>query len=264
MKAFVKIVLILVVFAAAIRFIETRIIYYPLRRISRNPADIGLEYRDVYFLTSDEKKINAWFIPHQRAKFTLLFSNGNAGNISYRLEKIFLLRNLGLNIFIYDYRGYGKSQGSPSEAGIYRDIRGAYDYLRNQLGIPADKIILYGESLGGAVAIDLAKEKPVRALITEGTFSSAKDMARRLLPFIPYFIFSSRFDNLKKIAEIKPNKLIIHSKNDEVVPFFQGKKLFEAAKEPKMFLELSGCHNTGFLSSTSEYYRGIGLFLNEL
>ncbi len=263
-KVIIRIALMLLIFLIGIRLIERRSIYFPLANLTNNPSDIGLNYRSVYFHTSDQKKLKAWFIPREGAEFTVLFSNGNAGNISYRLEKIALLHQLGLNVFIYDYRGYGKSQGSPSEEGLYKDIRGAYDYLLNQLGVSQDEIILYGESLGGAVAIDLASQKPVRAIIVEGTFSSVKEMARRVLPFVPHFILASRFDNLAKISGIECEKMIIHSKDDEIIPFSQAKRLFEAAKAPKKFLKLRGGHNTAFWDSIQKYKEGLRSFLSQL
>lgn len=261
MKTVARIILFIVVFAVGVRLLERKAIYHPLRGLTGSPSDIGLGFEEVFFKASDGKKINAWFVPKENADFTVLFSNGNAGNISYRLDKISVLHRLGVNVFIYDYRGYGKSQGHPSEKGFYKDIRGAYDYLISQLGIEADKIILYGESLGGAVAINLASQKPVKALITEGTFTSVKDMARRLLPFVPHFLFASRFDSLAKISDISCEKLIIHSKDDEIIPFSQGKKLFEAAGEPRGFLKLRGGHNTAFWDSAREYRQGLQSFL---
>ncbi len=264
MKVALKIALILLIFVVGVRWFERRSIYYPTRRIETDPSERGLEYREVHFNTSDNKKISAWFIPKEGARFTVLFSNGNAGNISHRLDKISTFHQLGVNVFIYDYRGYGKSQGFPSEAGLYKDIRGAYNYLLNELEIPAKRIILYGESLGGAVAIDLASQELVGGLITEGTFASVKEMSRLILPFIPSFIFASRFDSLTKIKEVDSKKMIIHSKDDEIIPFSQGKSLFEAAKEPKTFLQLRGGHNTAFWQSAQDYKEGLKSFIEEL
>lgn len=264
MRIVIRILVLLVIVLLGVRLLEKRSIYFPMRKLRGNPSDMQLEYQEIYFNTADNKKIQAWFIPNKNAELTILFSNGNAGNISYRLEKISILHDLGVNIFIYDYRGYGRSQGSPSESGLYRDIRGAYDYLVNNLGVSSDKIVLYGESLGGAVAIDLASQKPVRALITEGTFASVKEMARKILPFIPTFIYASRFDNLTKIADIDCEKLIIHSKDDRIIPFSQGKSLFKAASQPKILLKLKGGHNTSFLDSAKEYRQGIKSFLESL
>ena len=263
-KIIIRVVILAIIFIAAVRYMESKSMFFPMKQMTSSPRDVGLSYEDIYFTTSDNKKINAWFIPSRGARFTVLFSNGNAGNISHRLEKISIMNEMGLNVFIFDYRGYGKSEGVPSEQGLYRDINAAYGYLVDSRGISGGDIILYGESIGGGVVIELARSKPVGAIITEAAFTSVKDMARMAFPIIPHAVFASRFDNLDKLEEIKCPKLIIHSADDEIVPFSQGERLFAAASEPKKFLKLRGGHNTAFWDSVEEYKGGIKSFIASL
>lgn len=235
-----------------------------MKGISNTPESIGLSYEEIYFKTSDNKRLHGWFIPKDNAKFTILFCHGNAGNVSHRLEKIALFHDLGVNAFIFDYRGYGKSEGSPSESGLYKDAKAAYDYLTRECNVSKEDILLYGESLGGAVAIDLAEKEVVKALITEELFTSVKDMARIYYPFIPYFMILSKLDSISKIENITCAKLIIHSIDDEIVPFYLGEKLYNAAKPPKKFLRIRGSHNTAFLDSYEQFRQGIKSFLDDL
>jgi uncharacterized protein len=255
---------LVIIFMAAVRYMERKSLFFPMKHITSSPVDVGLDYEEVYFHTSDNKKIHSWFIPADEARFTMLFSSGNAGNISHRLDKIAMMNDMGFNVFIFGYRGYGKSEGIPSEQGLYRDIDAAYEYLVEVRGVSPEDIILYGESIGGGVVIELASLRPVGAIITEEAFTSVKDMARLAFPLIPYVIFSSRFDNLAKIGDIECPKLIIHSIDDEIVPFSQGEMLFEAASEPKKFLRLRGGHNTAFWDSMKEYKEGIKSFVAAL
>ncbi|MFC1624704.1 alpha/beta hydrolase [Candidatus Omnitrophota bacterium] len=235
-----------------------------MKEIELVPDAVGLTYEDIYLDTDDGISLNAWLIPAEGSKFTLLFCHGNAGNISHRIEKILILSKLGLDVFIFDYRGYGKSSGSPSEQGLYRDVQAAYSFLVSKKNIPPDRIIPYGESLGGAVAVDLASKKNVGALITESAFSSTKDVAQAIYPFLPTFFVSSKFDSLRKIKKIDIPKLIIHSQNDEIIPFRQSVKLLEVSPEPKKHLVLIGGHNSCFLDSKDLYIAGIRDFLKDL
>ncbi len=244
-----------------VRYIELRSIFFPTKEIEFSPTDINLPFQDIYIDTEDSLKINAWFIPYNNAKYTLLFFHGNGGNISHRLDKIQLLRKAGVNIFIIDYRGYGASQGRPTENGLYLDARGAYDYLLNLRNIKPGQIILYGESMGTAVAINLASQVSIKALILEGGFSSARDMAKRYYPYLPAFLFSIRFDSLSKIKEINAPKLFLHSQDDEIVPFKLAQRLFKTASEPKQLVQLLGGHNNAFLDSENKYVSSIISFI---
>ena len=246
------------------KYIELRSIFFPVKEIVFNPEAINLSFEDVYLKTRDDKKINGWFIPYEKAKYTLLFLHGNAGNIGDRLDKINMLRELGLDIFIIDYRGFGRSQGRPSERGMILDAETAYDYLSNRRKISPEKIILYGESLGTVAAVNIASRFPVKAVIIEGGFSSGKDMGRIYYPFIPSFIFSDMLNSLRNMNKVKAAKLFLHSADDEIVPFTLSKKLFDSASSPKVFKELRGSHNDAFLDSKAEYLSAIKSFINEL
>jgi fermentation-respiration switch protein FrsA (DUF1100 family) len=247
-----------------VKLIEKNSIFFPSKLIEFNPESIKLGYEDVYFYSSDSQRLFGWFIPSSQHKFVILFFHGNAGNISHRLEKITIFYNLGLDTFIIDYRGYGRSSGKPSELGIYLDAQAAYDYLIKEKHIASEKIVLYGESLGAQAAVDLASKNKVGALILEGCFTSAKDISRTLYPILPTVFLSVHFDAKAKIAKIPYPKLIINTRDDEIVPFRLGQELFAASPEPKMFLELSGGHNSAFLDSGDKFSEKIKEFLNQI
>ena len=231
-----------------IRLLEKRSLYVPFRQIYGTPNTLGLAFDDLFINTPDHQTLNAWFIPQEHAKFTILYLHGNGGNLSHRLSQIALLHELSLNVFIIDYRGYGKSSGSPSENGLYADAQAAYDYLTQILKVPNERIILFGESLGSSVAVYLADKNKVKALILTGAFTSAADMARRLYVFFPTLFLSSKFDSLSKIGKIDAPKLFIHSRNDEIVPTELARKLFEAAAPYKEFFEIHGGHNDALVT----------------
>jgi hypothetical protein len=262
MKLILSIIVILIMLFFFIRFIEKKSLYFPFREIEVTPQAAGLDYEQVFLTAIDGIEISGWFIPSHSPKATFLFSHGNGGNISHRLEKIKIFNDLNVNTFIFDYRGYGISKGSPSEEGLYLDADAAYEYLVKERKIPAHKIIGYGESLGGAVIIDLARKHELGGIILEGSFTSIRDMARKYLPFIPSFVYKSSFNSLEKISDIKSPKLHFHSKSDEIVPYHLGKKLFDSAPGPKEFVELQGGHNDAFLVSEGVYRSKMNEFLD--
>ena len=266
LKSTLQVLLLFLIVAAVFAFLrsfERRSLFYPGKVIEFLPKEIGLDFEDIFFRTSDNLKLNGWFIPSPGAKFTILFCHGNAGNISHRLEKINFFHQLGCNVFIFDYRGYGLSKGSPSEKGLYLDAKAAHDCLLSR-SMQENRIIGYGESLGSAAIIDLACRHRLYALIVEGAFSSGKDMARNIYPFLPYWVFSIRFDSESKIKSIKVPKLIIHSLNDEIVPYALARKLYEAAPPPKEFLQIRGGYNSCFYDSERLLKEKIADFLREL
>ena len=247
-----------------VKYIESRGMYFPIKEIEYTPEIVGLPFEDIYIKTEDDIQINGWFIPEENARYTLLFCHGNAGNIGHRLEKLMLLHKIKLNLFIIDYRGYGRSKGSPSEKGIYLDIKAAYNYLVDKRKIKPEHIILYGESLGSAAIIHLAAEQKVGGLIVEGGFTRGRDLAKRIYPFLPASLFSDSFDSLAKIKKIDAAILFIHSKDDEIVPFSFAKQLYNAASGPKHFAELRGGHNNAFLDSKEKYVSSIASFIEQL
>ena len=236
-------------FFALVRYLETAGVFFPSRVMPVDPSVIDLPWEDIYFKSKDNVTLNGWFFKCLNAKSTLLFAHGNAGNMSDRLFKIRFFYNLGLNVFIFDYRGYGKSEGKPSEAGIYLDAQGAYDYLQSRSDVSLENIIFYGASLGGAVVIDLATHRKVTLLVVEASITNAQDMARIHYPFVPTFFLSLKFDSIGKVKQLSVPKLFIHSPEDQVVPYWVGQKLFESAGEPKEFLIIHGGHNDGSITT---------------
>jgi len=228
---------------ALVRYLEFTGVFFPSRGLGLNPLVMGLAFEDVYFKTRDNVTLNGWFLKHPQALSTIIFAHGNAGNMGDRLFKIKFFYDLGLNVFIFDYRGYGKSHGKPSEAGIYLDAQGAYDYLQSQGRVNMKNIILYGASIGGVVVIDLATHRNAALLVVESSITNSRDMVKIFYPFVPSFFLSLKFDSINKVRALKVPKLFIHSPDDEVVPYWVGQKLFEAAAEPKEFLEIHGGHN---------------------
>ena len=235
-------------FLALVRYLETVGVFFPSRGMAVIPPMIGLPWEDVYFKTRDNVKLNGWLFRDPRAQSTILFAHGNAGNMSDRLFKVKFFFDLGLNVFIFDYRGYGKSEGKPSEAGIYLDGLAAYDYLQSQGQVNMENIIFYGASIGGAVIIDLATHRKAALLVIESSITNARDMAGIFYPFVPHFFLSLKFDSLEKVRTLSAPKLFIHSPDDEVVPYWVGQKLFEAAAQPKEFLTVHGGHNDGSIT----------------
>lgn len=243
--------------------LEKNVMFHPSKEVRLNPKDAGLDYENIYFKTIDGVTLNAWLIKYSESAPTLLFFHGNAGNNSHRLEKIVNFYQLGLNVFIVDYRGYGKSKGTPCESGAYFDAEASYDYLAGRKDIDMNKIVVYGESIGGAFAIDLATKRKIAALIVDSTFTSAKEMAKGLAPIVPSFLLCSRMDSISKIKSIAIPKLLIHSQDDEIIPYCMGQKLFSVAPNPKEFLTTTGGHNDCYYRSKDKVNNGIRDFLKE-
>jgi uncharacterized protein len=247
-----------------IRRFERSHIYYPDPALEISPAEIGLGYEDVDLASSDGVQIHGWWIPASDNRGTILFCHGNAGNIGHRLDSIRIFHQLGLNVFIFDYRGYGKSTGSPSEEGTYRDAAAAYIYLREVRMLEPEKIIIFGRSLGGAVAVQLAGEQEAGALICESSFTSAVEMGKVVFPYLPVnLLVFDKYDSIARVGRLSLPKLFIHSREDDMIPFEQGERLYRAAASPKEFLEIQGGHNEGFLDSEDIYREAIDNFLNK-
>lgn len=250
-------VLVLLVF-----FFQKRMLYMPYRSMNGSPSDIGLSFRETAFKTSDGVPICGWFVGQGRGRDVVLFCHGNAGNISHRLDSFHIFDYLGLDTFIFDYRGYGKSGGSPSEKGTYLDVEAAWKYLVETEHIKPERIILFGRSLGGAVAAHLALKVKAKALVLESTFTSVPDVGAQVYPFLPVRLLSRyRYDTRSILPRIHLPVLVVHSPDDEIIPYSHGKTLFETANEPKRFLKIFGGHNEGFFNSKEIYIDGFKKFL---
>ncbi len=264
MKIAVFIFVLAASFIAFVRYFEANSIFHPTAEMPVTPGLIGLNYEDVYFKTPDSLTLNGWLIKSTSAKVTILFLHGNAGNISHRLEKLELFHRLGVNVFIVDYRGYGKSQGKPTEEGLYVDAVSAFDYLAARPDITKEKIIAYGDSLGGVVAVDLATKRKVAALVVDSSFGSSADVAKTIFPFVPTFLLKTKMDSTAKVKTLTLPKLFIHSVNDEIIPFALGKKLFDAAAAPKEFLPITGGHNTNHIDSHDALLKKLSQFFGQV
>ena len=247
-------VLIYAIAGLTLLFLQPRLLYRPTRDVSVVPADVGLEFEDVRFQSSDGVALSGWYVPAKDAGFTVLFCHGNGGNIMHGLDSLRLFHDLQLSCFIFDYRGYGRSNGKPREAGTYRDAQAAYDWLVREKRVPAERIILFGHSLGGSIAAYLAGQVKVRALAVEGTFTSYPDIGARFYPYMPVRVFAFfRYNTRAHLRQVHCPVMVMHSKQDELVPFEFGMRLYEAANEPKQFVEISGSHNDSLTVSGDAY-----------
>jgi fermentation-respiration switch protein FrsA (DUF1100 family) len=245
--------------------IEAFFIYYPETSLDTVPEDWKLHCEEAWFETEDGEKLHGWFFPLEGDAPIILFCHGNAGNMSHRIDNVRLLLEQNLQVFIFDYRGYGKSTGKPSEEGLYLDGLAAYDYLTRLKHIPPKKIVPFGRSLGAAVAIDLSLKRKIRSLIIESAFTSTKEMAKTIVLFKLFaFIFPAHYNNLEKISQISVPKLIFHGEKDKIVPFSMGKKLFQAAQEPKYFYPIRKAgHNDTYLFGGKTYFETLAAFVRE-
>ncbi|MFH1018544.1 MAG: alpha/beta hydrolase [Pseudomonadota bacterium] len=243
------------------RFFIDRFIYFPEAHHEFRPDDFKLPYEDISLTTDDGVKLHAWWIGDHSMRKTVLFFHGNAGNISHRLDRINLLGQPKIRFFLLDYRGYGQSQGKPSEEGFYRDATAVYQYLRAQ-SVSPENIFLFGESLGGAVATELATRVPIAGLILESTFTSVRGIASIHYPFIPNAFVPDQFNSMARISNVHAKLLVIHGNQDEIAPFSMGKHLYETANQPKSFLEIPGAgHNDLYLVGGRPYRKQILRFL---
>lgn len=245
---------------------QGRLLYYPelpSREVTTDPSAIGLAYESVTLITADDERLDGWFVPAVPGSDVVLFLHGNAGNIGHRLDSLRIFHELGLAVFIFDYRGYGRSTGKTSEAGTYEDAATAWRHLTQEHGYKAEQIVLFGRSLGAAIAAQLAAQQTPRALIIESAFTSVPKMAAELYPFLPAR-WLSRYDYATEsyLSEVGCPILVVHSRDDEIIPFHHGESLYAAANSPKQFLEIRGGHNEGFLLSEVAYRKGLAVFLS--
>lgn len=244
---------------------QPAMVFHPAAALDASPEDRGMPYEDVLLKTADGIELHGWYIPRAGAARVLLFLHGNAGNISHRGDSIAIFHRLGLNVFIFDYRGYGRSQGAPDESGFYRDAQAAWRYLVETRAVPADNIIVFGRSLGGAVAAQLTSQVQPGGLILESTLSSARDFARALYPLLSRLVvLRYDFDTAASLASVRCPVLVLHSQADEIMPYQLGEKVYRSAHEPRRFVSLQGDHNSGFLLSQPDYERALGEFIASL
>lgn len=238
----------------ALYIMQPRFLYYPAREVSNTPGELELDFEDAVFKSTDGLLLSGWFIPADGSEFTVLFCHGNGGNMTHRLDSINIFHNLGLNCFIFDYRGYGDSQGKPTEEGTYLDAAAVYKWLTEKKKIKPENIILFGRSLGGSIAAQLASKVKAAALIIESTFTSYVDIGKKFYPYMPVQWFARfSYRTIDFIKDVRCPVMLIYSRNDEVVPFEFGLELYEAANEPKEFVEILGSHNDSFLVSSEIY-----------
>lgn len=262
-NSFIALIAIYLAFVLLVYFNQSYLVYFPEKQIGNTPEAIGLDYTAVNIATGDGETLHGWWAPVADAKGTVLFFHGNAGNISHRIDYLTMFKQLGYNTLLFDYRGYGQSSGTPSESGTYLDAQAAWRYLIEIQGIGPERIVLFGESLGGAVAAWLAAREKPGLLALVSTFTSAPDLAAEIYPFLPVR-WISRFDynTLEFLQSITCPVFIAHSPQDEIIPYRHGQRLFQAAPEPKQFLPLQGTHNTGFIFMQPVWKRALGAFMD--
>jgi fermentation-respiration switch protein FrsA (DUF1100 family) len=241
---------------------QSWLVYFPSRHLGLTPADLGLAYAEADIQTEDGVRLHGWAVPRQGAGAWVLHCHGNGGNISGRLDLVKLLHDLGCNVLVFDYRGYGRSQGRPSEEGLRRDAEAAWRYLTQTLGIPSGQIVLMGESLGGGVAARLAARHRPAGLILQSTFTSAVDLGAEVYPFLPVrLLCRHRYPVAEYVRSLDCPKLILHSPQDEIVPVRHGRRLFEVAAEPRQWLEIQGGHNQSYLERGPDYRQALRGFI---
>ena len=248
---------------AVVWALQAKFVYYPgepTRELQATPADIGLTFEDLEIQTGDDVTLHGWFVPGP-SQTTVLYFHGNAGNISHRLAIIRLLHELGLAVMIVDYRGYGRSTGKPGEQGTYRDALAAWRHLTLTRGTDADSIVIYGRSLGGGVAAWLATQVDPGGLILESTFTSIEAMARKAYPWIPAGLSRIHYDTLSRIASIRCPILLLHSREDRLIPYEHAESLQAAAGDNTRLVTLAGNHNETHAVSGARFTNALDEFV---
>jgi fermentation-respiration switch protein FrsA (DUF1100 family) len=269
LSLFLSIIFAYVLVLVLVRVYESRLIFFPdyPGRLEGDWHPLGLNVEDVWLTTSDGVKLHAWWIPDDKTRFTVLAFHGNASNIANRAPTYEFLRESHVNILALEYRGYGRSDGKPSEAGIYRDAEAAYDFLVNSKGIDGRTIVSFGQSLGTAVATRLATRRQVAGVVLEAPFPSASRVARKVFWFLPgvSLLTYGQFDTRARLKEIRTPVLIVHCSQDPVIPFQFGREVYEAAHPPKKFLQVNGyCHEESSIIAPAQYRAALQEFLNTL
>ena len=251
--------------------LEKRFVFFPVAELLYTPKDVNLQYEDVRIQTSDGLELHGWFVPGEPkaasgtdSNVTWLWFHGNGGNIGHRVGELALAHHrTGANIFIFDYRGYGESEGTASEQGTYLDSRAVIEYLSTRPDVDPDRIVYLGHSLGAAVALELALTRPPMAMVLVSPFASVRDMANLTLPFPPVgWLVRNHYDSISRIRQLDVPILVLHGDQDDTVPISQGRKLYEAAHEPKRFQVLEGAaHNDTYAAAAEQYWAAIESFL---
>ena len=254
------------VLAVGMFIFQKHLIHVPFKAYVGDPSARGLDYESVTLVPSaEDAKLSGWFVEQPDARFTALVFGGNAGNMSYMLDTVELFADLGLSVFIYDYRSFGSSEGKLTERAMYDDAELAWEYLTQTRQIPPDRIVVFGRSLGGAVASWVATQYQPAALIMESVFTKLEDMGKVHYRWIPTkYLLRFRYDNLSRIDQVRCPILFIHSREDELTPFAHSERLYDAATADKHLLAISGNHASGFLESGTVYTEGIEDFLRRV
>ena len=252
---------------------DSKVLFFPIKEFAHTPSDMGLYYHDVWLTATDGTKLHGWYVPGTSG-YTLLWFHGNAGNISHRVDNMLLFnKRLGVNTLIIDYRGYGRSEGKPSEQGMYLDAEAALEYLRDRYHVDDDRLIFFGRSLGCAVAVEMATRHKVRGVILESPFTSIEAIAKIARPkpfaFLPLhhivmWMLKSRFDSLSKIGDIEMPLLILHGREDDIIAIDMAEELYDAANDPKQFytIEKAG-HNDTYLTGGEGYFEALREFMDD-
>jgi hypothetical protein len=250
-----------------IRWFEHRQVYVPNRTLEATGGELGRPFEEVFFTASDGLRLHGWYYPANpgspRAHQVLLLLHGNAGNISHRLHFYQAWLELGVNVFAFDYRGFGRSEGRPGEEGTYRDAQAAVQWLR-QKGFASQHLVALGKSLGGGVASELALREPLGGLILQSTFTSIPDIGSELFPWLPVrWLHRIKYDTVNKLPRIKAPVLVAHSRHDDLIGFHHAERNFRAANAPKLFWEVRGDHTSTVEAGRDVYLQGLGKFLAE-
>ncbi|HUT54094.1 MAG TPA: alpha/beta hydrolase [bacterium] len=244
-------------------FFQSYYLYRPMSDMITTPDRLGLEYDRIMLRSSDGVNISAWFIPAPAPRGVILFCHSNYGNISYFVDSAKIYHDLGFSTLLFDYRGFGASGGRPGEEGTYQDAEAAWNYLVHERKVAPGDIVIVGRSLGGAVASWLAMKHRPRALALESAFTSFPDLASDYYPYLPVRLIARYDYNTKEyLGTVTCPVLVVHSRDDEIVPYHHGLALFRAAPENKRFMEISGTHNDGYLTSGRRYEEGLEKFLS--
>ncbi len=259
---------IYVLLLLALYLLQNKMVFLPNmpgRALTASPGDMGLEYEDVSLATSDGERLHGWYVPAPDSRGVIVFFHGNAGNISHRLDSVAIFHQLGLDTLIIDYRGYGQSTGKTTEQGTYLDAQAAWSYLDDERRIPANRIIVFGRSLGGAIGAWLGARHTPAGVIIESSFTSGADIAHRLYPFVPTRLITRlRYPVAEYASRLECPVLVVHSRDDEIIPFDMGQSIYAAVTQRKSFLELRGDHNNGFFISRHDYVPGLDDFIGSV